>query len=217
MYDTENNEYVAYTDSTFRVVQNPPPARILRITIPLTTYKIAAIKILLNPIRIRGRNQIDAIGISDSEIPIEATIHLPIPNNNTQETTTVVSTEKLSDAVNSKYNEIMPVISADGKTLFFDRQMHPDNTVGEFVNDDIWFAEINEDQTWKPAQRLPKPLNNENHNYVCSISPDGNSMLVANDYNFEANSNKTNGGASITRKNRRHVAKSRKINYRKLL
>jgi outer membrane protein OmpA-like peptidoglycan-associated protein len=201
MYDTENNEYIAYTDSTFRVVQNPPPARMLRITIPLTTYKIAAIKVLLNPIRIRGRNQIDAIGISDSEIPIDANINLPIPNNNPQETIMAVSTERLSDAVNSKYNEIMPVISADGKTLFFDRQMHPDNTVGEFVNDDIWFAEINEDQTWKPAQRLPKPLNNENHNYVCSISPDGNTMLVANDYNFEANSNKTNGGASITRKN----------------
>ena len=37
--------------------------------------------------------------------------------------------------------------------------------VGEVQNDDIWFAEMNETHVWKPAQRLPKPLNNENNNY----------------------------------------------------
>ncbi len=122
-----------------------------------------------------------------------------------EKTSQEIVIEKLPDAINTSYNELMPVISADGKTLFFDRQLHPENTAGEVQNDDIWFAEMNETHVWKPAQRLPKPLNNENNNYVCSVSPDGNSMLVANHYDHSQDNkidNKTNsGGISITRKN----------------
>ena len=202
MYDTENVEYLAYQDSVLMVAKLPGTARMFRLLMPLTEYKVAAIKIVLNPIRIRGRNQIDAIAISDSEILVEATINLP---QIVEKTPQKVVIEKLPDAINTSYNELMPVISADGKTLFFDRQLHPENTTGEVQNDDIWFAEMNETHVWKPAQRLPKPLNNENNNYVCSVSPDGNSMLVANHYdNSQDNQidNKTNsGGVSITRKN----------------
>lgn len=202
MYDTENVEYLAYQDSVLMVAKPPGTARMFSLLMPLTEYKVAAIKIVLNPIRIRGRNQVDAIGISDSETLIQATINLP---QIIEKTSYEIGIEKLPDAINTSYNELMPVISADGKTLFFDRQLHPENTIGEVQNDDIWFAEMNENNVWKPAQRLPKPLNNENNNYVCSVSPDGNSMLVANHYeNSQDNKidNKTNsGGISITRKN----------------
>lgn len=210
MYDTENVEYLAYQDSVLMVAKPPGTARMFSLLMPLTEYKVAAIKIVLNPIRIRGRHQIDAIGISDSETLMQATINLP---QITEKTSQEIVIEKLSDAINTSYNELMPVISSDGKTLFFDRQLHPENTTGEVPNDDIWFAEMNENNVWKPAQRLPKPLNNENNNYVCSVSPDGNSMLVANHYdNLGDNSqdnkinnqidNKANsGGISITRKN----------------
>ncbi len=200
IYDTENIEYLAYQDSaitTKKNVGNGENGRMFKIFLPLTSYKVAAIKIILNPMRVNGKTQIDAIGISDSKKPITAEINLP---ENKQDSTSKIIIEKLPATINSNYNELMPVISADGKTLFFDRQMHPENTEGQVQNDDIWFSEIDTSGTWKESQRLPKPLNNENNNYVCAISPDGNTMLVANHYdNFDTEN--PVGGVSITYKN----------------
>jgi len=45
--------------------------------------------------------------------------------------------ENLGNAVNSEYNEINPVISPDGKTLFFGRVSHPQNTHGQEGSQDI--------------------------------------------------------------------------------
>src|SRR5436853_4418851 len=44
--------------------------------------------------------------------------------------------ENLGGNINSEYEEIGPVITQDGKTLFLDRTNHPDNTEGT-KNDDI--------------------------------------------------------------------------------
>ena len=42
----------------------------------LTNFKVRGIKIVLNTSRVKDWNEIDAIGISQSEIPIKATINL---------------------------------------------------------------------------------------------------------------------------------------------
>jgi OOP family OmpA-OmpF porin len=36
--------------------------------------------------------------------------------------------ENLGKTVNSEYNEISPIISPDGKTIYFSRVSHPQNT-----------------------------------------------------------------------------------------
>jgi outer membrane protein OmpA-like peptidoglycan-associated protein len=201
LYDTENNEYLVYHDSVLLVKNKPETARMFCVFLPQTPYKVASVKVVLNPIRILGRNQIDAIAISDSEVPIKAEINLS-QQSNSQDNKTEIKLEKLPETLNSTYNELLPVISSNGKTLFFDRQQHPENTAAEIPNDDIWFSEIDETGNWKPAQRLPEPLNNKNNNYVCSVSPDGNTILVANDYNTtNFDLNKPNGGVSIAKKN----------------
>jgi outer membrane protein OmpA-like peptidoglycan-associated protein len=100
--------------------------------------------------------------------------------------------ENLGSNVNSAYGEIGPIITQDGKTLYIDRKNHPENTPGS-ENDDIWIS-YNKNGTWEPAKNIGRPLNNRSHNFVLSISPDENSMLVNGVYNGETSA----PGVSIT-------------------
>ncbi len=66
--------------------------------------------------------------------------------------------ENLGKTVNTEYNEISPIISPDGKTIYFSRVSHPQNTHGPKGSQDIWFSELKNDK-WTSARRLPTPLN----------------------------------------------------------
>jgi outer membrane protein OmpA-like peptidoglycan-associated protein len=100
--------------------------------------------------------------------------------------------ENLGSNVNSSYGEIGPVITQDGKTLYLDRWDHPANTPGS-ANDDIWISH-NNNGSWEIAKNIGWPLNNKGHNFVLSISPDENSMLVNGVYTADG----TTPGVSIT-------------------
>jgi len=88
--------------------------------------------------------------------------------------------ENLGSSINTKYEEVMPVISSDGKTIFFDRKDYPQNTGGSDY-DDIWYSNF-VNGSWTKAKNIGAPLNNPSHNFVFSVSPDGNTLLVANTY-----------------------------------
>ncbi len=89
--------------------------------------------------------------------------------------------ENLGKAINSEYNEIAPVISPDGTTLYFSRISHPQNAFGDKGSQDIWFAERVSEQ-WGLARRLPAPINKEEYNSLYSITPDGNTILIKGAY-----------------------------------
>jgi outer membrane protein OmpA-like peptidoglycan-associated protein len=84
--------------------------------------------------------------------------------------------------VNSVYAEINPVISPDGKTLYFNRVNHPENFYGELDSQDIWMSNLQDDGTWGPAVRLPPSINRVRHNAILAISNDG-AILVNGLYN----------------------------------
>ncbi len=90
--------------------------------------------------------------------------------------------ENLGKAINSEYNEIAPVISPDGQTLYFSRISHPQNSFGDKGSQDIWFAEAVQGGQWGLARRLPAPLNKEEYNSLYSITPDGNTILIKGAY-----------------------------------
>jgi outer membrane protein OmpA-like peptidoglycan-associated protein len=94
--------------------------------------------------------------------------------------------ENLGNMVNSEYNEINPLISPDGKLLFFARVSHPQNTNGTNGSQDIWYSELQNDQ-WSLARRMGNPLNKDEYNCACSITPDGNKLLIlgATDITYE--------------------------------
>jgi len=89
--------------------------------------------------------------------------------------------ESLGKTVNTEYNEIAPTISPDGKTLYFSRVSHPQNTHGTKGSQDIWYSELKND-TWTMARKLPAPLNKEDYNSLYSITPDGNTLLIKGAY-----------------------------------
>ena len=100
----------------------------------------------------------------------------------------------LGDRVNSIYSENGVVVSADGKKMYLVRNGHPDN-LGQFKKDDIWVSELDAESEWMTARRLGPPLNNTGSNFVISVSPDGNSLLVANTYKADG----TAAGPGVSR------------------
>lgn len=90
--------------------------------------------------------------------------------------------ELLGEAINSDYNEIGPVISPDGKTLFFSRISHPQNAHGENGSQDIWYSEFRTNR-WSNAVRMPNIVNKDVYNSIYSITPDGNTILLKGSYN----------------------------------
>ncbi len=93
--------------------------------------------------------------------------------------------QNLGPAVNSVYDDILPVIAPDGKTLYFCRSLSPENIGGG--RQDIWYAELLPDGTWGRAKNIGTPLNNRDNNYLCSITPDGNTIIVGDGYSDAKN------------------------------
>lgn len=114
--------------------------------------------------------------------------------------------ENLGSAINSEFEELGPLVSADGKTLWFFRDDHPDNLGGE--KNDIWISQLQADGTWGDATNVDAPLNNTGHNFVISVAPDNNSLLCANSYNEDgtpdsdgvSSSNATSDGWSVPKR-----------------
>lgn len=100
----------------------------------------------------------------------------------------------LGDGVNSEYNDILPKISPDGKTLYFIRKTHPDNI--KSGKQDIWYSNLQKDGTWSQAKNIGKPINNSAHNALVAALPDGNTLIVADVYNADGSFKKN--GLSIT-------------------
>ncbi|WP_296618701.1 OmpA family protein [Marivirga sp.] len=98
------------------------------------------------------------------------------------------------DSLESIYDDISPVLSADENTLYFTKKNHPDNAGGERDSGDIWFSQkVN--GSWTIAQRLRGPVNNTDFNAVIGITPDDNIMYVAGNYKSPRK-----GGVSFSRK-----------------
>lgn len=158
--------------------------RMLNITFDPRPFKVIEVELVLNVGFVAGQNEIDAIALGTSKEPIKAEINL------VSDAPSTVAAENLGEAINSPYDEVLPVISPDGKTLYFCRKNHPDN-LGAQKQDDIWFSEleITDEQgklldkpRWGKAHNIGAPLNNSAPNSVCAILPDGNTMLVLNSY-----------------------------------
>jgi outer membrane protein OmpA-like peptidoglycan-associated protein len=180
-YDPQDKEYLVYTNQKDTTHVN---GRMLNIYLKETPYKVAALKIVLNTSRIAGYNQLDAVGIGTTMDPIRPTINL-IKDGPIQ-----AKKENLGRTVNGAFDEICPVISPDGKTLYFTRAERPDNQ-------DVWYAEIGTDGAFGTAKNMGPPVNTPLHNSSFSITPDGNMMLLNNVYKREGGMSK---GLSMTRR-----------------
>lgn len=87
----------------------------------------------------------------------------------------------LGNKINTIYNESKPIISPDGKVLFFARQNYPENFKGEKDPQDIYYSLLTDGQ-WSNGVNIGFPLNDKYPNGVNSVSTDGNKLLVINAY-----------------------------------
>ncbi len=78
--------------------------------------------------------------------------------------------EHLPNTVNSKGGEIMPVISPDGKTIYF--------IIDSGGDQDIYFSTIGVDGKWTQRQPIGAPLNTKYSDGILSVLPDGNTVLL---------------------------------------
>lgn len=90
--------------------------------------------------------------------------------------------EPLGSAINSEYNELHPLMSTDGKILYFVRAGHPSNTRGKDNSNDIWYSEKAADGRWGVAKKMPRQLNRDRYNDIFHISADGSTALIRGEY-----------------------------------
>ncbi len=118
--------------------------------------------------------------------------------------------ENLGRNVNSQWDEIMPVITQDSKRLYFIRKDHPENFGSQHL-DDIWYSEFDESGKWSQAVHMDAPLNNDGYNSVISVSADGNSLMLMNEYSEDGRT-LVGGGISLTTKTKDGWSIPKKIN-----
>lgn len=191
VYDERGREYIVNTLNPKAV---PLKGRMLNLFMEKTPYKVAAVKIEFDGAAVPDYFGIDAIAITDVQYPIIA----DIPKLQLLASGLVI--EALDENVNSEYSELNPLLSPDGKTLYFSRRNHPQNLGGEKDKEDIWYSELDSTGQWSLAQNIGSPLNNPDPNFVNSIqsvTPDGKTavMLLGNKY---LDNGKMQAGVSIS-------------------
>lgn len=107
------------------------------------------------------------------------------------------SPQKLSEAINTKYDETNPIISADGQRLYFSRNQYPENIGGPMDIEDA-YESIKSKTGWAKAKNMGKPINNHGPNAVHAVTPDGNTLLLMNLY--EPDGKQKGQGISVSNK-----------------
>lgn len=90
--------------------------------------------------------------------------------------------KRLEEPLNSEAEESMPVLSADGKTLYFVRMLHPDNLGGKFSGHDIWYSRLQADSSWSEPKNNLYNLNNKGNNAILGFSDGDQTAYLLNHY-----------------------------------
>lgn len=179
------------TDHTVYTNPKPQPSTepLLLVPLPGNGLTVAKVKVSINSGAIRGINQIDAIGLSATASPPAIGIRLA------KDTPKDIVKENLGKGVNSAGQEVAPVISPDGRTLYFTRNYNKAN-IGSPDRQDVWYSTLSSGSTgtpagWSDAINIGPPINNASDNAISGISADGKTAYLLNIY--QPNGNTTYG------------------------
>lgn len=105
--------------------------------------------------------------------------------------------EPLGSSINTESNELHPLITMDGKTMYFVRAWVPKGSStansknrssshmeewNKNLSNEIWFSEKSNDGRWGLAKKMPRQVNRDTYNDLFYISPDGSTALIRNDF-----------------------------------
>ncbi len=191
IYDETGREHLV---GTFNPQAVPIVAQMRNVFFEKTSYKINAVKLEFDGKALPDYFSVDAVAISDSNYPIIANIDKP------ELLAKGLVIEQLDKNVNSEYSDMNALLSPDGKTLYFSRQNHPENSGGVKDREDIWYSELGADGKWTLAKNAGSTLNNAYPNFVNSVTsatPDGKAvvLVLGNEYKDDG---KMTAGVSIS-------------------
>ncbi|MGF7216000.1 outer membrane protein OmpA-like peptidoglycan-associated protein [Spirosoma lacussanchae] len=174
--DENKQEHVVYQNAGNQPRQDP----LLRIFPTNPTYVCHQIKVVINGAALKGMNQIDAIGISEDTSPV--TVGINVSANTPKE----IQKENLGKTVNSPGQEVAPVISPDGRTLYFTRGLNKAN-IGGAEHQDVWYSTLasasgGNPASWNEAINMGSPINNAGDNAISGMAPDGRTAYLINVY-----------------------------------
>jgi outer membrane protein OmpA-like peptidoglycan-associated protein len=88
---------------------------------------------------------------------------------------------RLPEIINAHRPTILPVLSPDGKRLYFDRKQYINN-IGNYKDpDDIWYSD-RKSGYWTEPQNAEIPINSRGSDVLFSITPDGKRALLYGAY-----------------------------------
>ncbi len=166
-----------------------------------TNYAVSAVEIVTQPGLLPGQNEIDAIAISDSHNLIGDPL---ISFINVAKNVNVGPRENLGPNINSVYDEVLPVISPDGKTLYVDRKNHPQNyrKAGARLDtnnvDNIWYSTQDAGGNWLPLKFIGPMLNIGFGSFAACVTPDGKTLLLGGRYEPKGNEGSGEFGLWLT-------------------
>lgn len=109
-----------------------------------------------------------------------------------------VKIDNLGTAINSKFDEQTPCISADGRKLVFNtRRPEMTDSPVDVEGDGKYFQDIyianwdTVNKKWNQAEDVPGNVNTPAHDACTSISPDGKQIFI---YKNDVNDNESRGG-----------------------
>ncbi len=185
---------VEHLVGTFNPQAVPIVAQMRNVFFEKTAFKVSAVKLEFDGKALPDYFSVDAVAISDSNYPIIANIDRP----ELLEKGLII--EHLDKNVNSEYNDLNALLSPDGKTLYFSRQNHPENSGGVKDKEDIWYSELGPDGKWTLAKNAGPALNNAYPNFVNSVTtatPDGKAVILVLGNQYKDNG-KMLSGVSIS-------------------
>ncbi len=150
-----------------------------------SNFEVVSIKLILISNKVLGYNQIDAIGISESKAAVIPKINLIKDANAT------LIRENLGVEVNSDSGELAPVITSDGKTLYFTRGKNEiRNGKDILIDQDVWVSHLMSNGKFGKSTALGAPVNNTRFNAATSISADNKSLYLINVLNADGSYSK---------------------------
>ena len=168
----------------------PDAYRTLEVRVPPATpaYRTVGAVVHLNTGKVEGVNQIDAIGVADVMQTMVKKDFKAADAGAEGVARFDSSLVNLGPNVNSSVVDTHPVISPDGRTLYFARQNHPGNIGGKSDPQDVWYSTLQSAsaKAWGPAKNLGGPINTAGFpNGLASVSASGQRLLLLGHYTSE--------------------------------
>ena len=183
LVDTRNGRRTVYTND------NPGPLpetyRTLEVKFEQDLkHRTIGVVVTMNTAKVEGVNQIDAIGVADvaqKQVSGEL-LHTDETAAGAKFDSALVN---LGPTVNTRFVDTHPVISPDGRSLYFARQFHPGNVGGARDAQDVWVSSRPNSTTnvWAAARNIGGPINtSDDPSGVASVSANGQTLLLINQY-----------------------------------